>query len=254
LGQHFLVEPRVAQRIVEIAGVGPGDRVVEVGAGLGSLTVALARAGATVVAVELDRRMVAPLEEVVGPYGDAVRVVVADAVRAAWSALLEDVGPWTMVANLPYNVATPVVLRALDEEPRIERMLVMVQREVGERLAAKPGDEQFGAVSLHVSYHGRARVVRRVPRTVFWPRPNVESVLVSFERTAPPDVDREALLRLIRESFRQRRKTMRAALQRAGLDRGGAEALLERVGIAPNARPEELSLESFVRITTEIAE
>ena len=153
-----------------------------------------------------------------------------------------------MVANLPYNVAAPVVLRALDEEPRIERMLVMVQREVGERLAAKPGDEQFGAPSLHVAFHAEARVVRRVPPTVFWPRPNVESVLVSIQRHPARPVAHDEVLRVITEAFRQRRKTMRAALQRLGLGRTEAEALLAACGVEANARPEQLSLETFLAL------
>jgi 16S rRNA (adenine1518-N6/adenine1519-N6)-dimethyltransferase len=237
---------------VELAGVGPGDRVVEVGAGLGSLTVALARAGASVVAVELDRRLLPALEEVLRPYRDAAHVAVTDAMRASWAALLDGPGPWAMVANLPYNVATPVILRALDEEPRIARMMVMVQREVGERLAARPGDEQFGAVSVHVALHGEARVVRRVPPSVFWPRPNVESVLVSIERRDNGVFDHDRVMRVVAEAFRQRRKTMRAALQRLGVEQGRAEALLERCGVDPSARPEELSVDTFGAIAVEL--
>ena len=233
---------------MELAGVEPGERVVEVGAGFGSLTVALARAGASVVALELDRRLVPALEEVLRPYRDAVEVAVGDAMTVSWSAVLSEPGPWAMVANLPYNVAAPVVLRALDEEPRIERMLVMVQREVGERLAAKPGDEQFGAPSLHVAFHAEARVVRRVPPTVFWPRPNVESVLVSIQRHPARPVAHDEVLRVITEAFRQRRKTMRAALQRLGLGRTEAEALLAACGVEANARPEQLSLETFLAL------
>jgi 16S rRNA (adenine1518-N6/adenine1519-N6)-dimethyltransferase len=227
--------------------VGPGDRVLEVGAGLGSLTVALARAGARVVAVEVDRALVPALEAVIRPYASDVRVVVADMLEVAWSAVLgEEPGPWAMVANLPYNVAVPVVLRALDQEPRIDRMLVMVQREVGERLAAGPGNGQFGWVSLHVAFHAEARVVRRVPPTVFWPRPTVDSVLVSvLRRPPPPGVDRAALFTVIKESFAQRRKTMRAAMVRLGIGQTDAAEALAACGVAPSARPEELSLETF---------
>ena len=221
--------------------------MVEVGAGLGSLTVALAGAGAEeVVAVELDRRLVAPLAEVAGSL-PGVRIEVADAVTADWGEVLgRRPGSWKMVANLPYNVAVPVVMRALDTEPRIERLLVMVQREVGERLAARPGDEQYGAVSLRVAYRATAEVVRRVPRTVFWPQPNVDSVLVSMVRHAPPvAVEEEALWTVVREAFSQRRKTMRGALVRLGFQAERAGEALRSCEIDPRARPEELGLEAF---------
>jgi len=219
--------------------------VVEVGAGLGSLTVALARAGAHVVAVELDRALVPALEEALGPSA-SVRIEVADALRADWAELLDGPGPWKLVANLPYNVAVPVVLRTLELEPRIERLLVMVQREVGERLVAGPGEPQYGAVSLRVAYRAAASAVRRVPRTVFWPQPNVDSVLVSMVRHPPPvRIEGERLWPVVREAFGQRRKTMRNALVRLGLQRDEALALLERCGIANLARPEELGLPEF---------
>jgi 16S rRNA (adenine1518-N6/adenine1519-N6)-dimethyltransferase len=250
LGQHFLVDPAMARRIVELAGVGPGDRVVEVGAGLGSLTVALAAAGAPVTAVEIDRRLIPALTEVTAGL-PGVRVVQADAMTARWESILEGDGPWVLVATLPYNVATPVVLRFLQEEPRVERMLVMVQREVGERMAAGAGAEQFGAVSLRVAYHAEASLARRVPATVFWPVPTVESVLVRVERRRQPPVetDPEALFVVIDEAFAQRRKTMRGALVRLGVRPDGAAAMLQACGLDPRTRPEELSLEAFARVT-----
>lgn len=256
LGQNFLVEPRLAERIVQLAGVAAGDRVVEIGAGLGSLTVALAAAGARVVAVELDRSLVPALDEALGAAGVApeVRVVVADATRLDWSALLD--GPrWTMVANLPYSVAVPVVLRALEQEPRIERMLVMVQKEVGRRLAAAPGGAEYGAVSLRVAYRAEARVVRPVARSVFWPQPNVDSVLVSLARRPAPavDADEATLFEVIASSFAQRRKTMRNALVRMGVSRERAAALLEQCGVRPSARPEELGLAEFARLASALA-
>jgi 16S rRNA (adenine1518-N6/adenine1519-N6)-dimethyltransferase len=240
----------MARRIVELAAVGPDVRVLEVGAGLGSLTVALAATGAPVTAVEIDARLIPALTEVTAGL-PGVRVVRADAMRARWGSILEDDGPWVLVANLPYNVATSVVLRFLQEEPRVERMLVMVQREVGERLAARPGDEQFGAVSLRVAYHATASVARRVPATVFWPVPNVESALVRIERRERPPVatDPRALFAVIDEAFAQRRKTMRGALVRLGVEPGDAAAVLQACGIDPRMRPEELSLEAFAHLT-----
>jgi 16S rRNA (adenine1518-N6/adenine1519-N6)-dimethyltransferase len=249
LGQHFLIEPALATRIAELAEIGAGDHVVEVGAGLGSLTLALADTGADVVAVELDRVLVPALDESVGGRPN-VRIELGDALQVEWGELLPGPGPWVLVANLPYNVAVPVVMRALDEEPRIERFLVMVQREVGERLAAGPGDPEYGAVSVRVAYRCEAKVVRRVPPTVFWPRPNVESVLVSLGRRPPQvDVDEENLFRVIREAFAQRRKTMRNAVIRLGVQAADAARVLERAGVAANTRAEELDLFAFARLT-----
>ena len=250
LGQHFLVDPAMARRIVELAAVGPDDRVVEVGAGLGSLTVVLGAAGTPVTAVEIDRRLIPALAEVTAGL-PGVKVVQADAMTARWGSVLEGDGQWVLVANLPYNVATPVVLRFLQEEPRVRRMLVMVQREVGERLAARPGDDQFGAVSLRVAYHAEASVARRVPATVFWPVPNVESALVRIERRQGPPVDTDPrmLFAVVDEAFAQRRKTMRGALVRLGVGPGDAAGVLEGCGLDPRMRPEELSLEAFARLT-----
>jgi 16S rRNA (adenine1518-N6/adenine1519-N6)-dimethyltransferase len=232
--------------------VGPRDRVLEVGPGLGSLTVALAQTGAEVVAVEVDVRLIPALREALEGF-DRVRVVVDDAARADWGMILAG-EPWVMVANLPYNVAVPVVMRVLDEEPRIRRLLVMVQREVGERLAAGPGDEQYGAVSVRVAYRADARVVRAVARSVFWPRPNVDSVLVLMERRPPSvRVDEGALWAVIREAFAQRRKTIRSALVRLGMSRDAASQALSACGIGPQARPEELGLEAFACVADAFA-
>lgn len=245
LGQHFLIEPALARRIAELAEVGPKTHVLEVGAGLGSLTRALAEAGAFVLAVEMDRALIPALKETVEGF-DRVRVVDADALRADWSALLDRPGPWTMAANLPYNVAVPVVMRILENEPRVDRLLIMVQREVGERLAAGPGEPQFGALSLHVAYRAEARVLRKVSRTVFWPQPNVDSVLVSLIRRPPPvDVDEAALWTVIDGAFEQRRKAMRSATVRLGFGSEEAARALADCGIDPQTRPERLGLPEF---------
>jgi 16S rRNA (adenine1518-N6/adenine1519-N6)-dimethyltransferase len=244
LGQHFLADPNLGRRIVSLAGVGRGDRVVEVGAGLGSLTVALAEAGAEVLAVEVDRRIVPVLREVVAPFPN-VRVEVGDAVRMDWREVLKG-GPWKMVSNLPYNVAVPVVLEMLKTAPQVEELTVMVQREVGERLAAGPGDDQYGAVSARVAYHADARVLRRVRPSVFWPEPQVESVLVRMERRSPPvPTPEDELFRVVDEGFAQRRKTMRNALVRLGVPAARAAELLTGCGLDPNVRAEELGLAAF---------
>jgi 16S rRNA (adenine1518-N6/adenine1519-N6)-dimethyltransferase len=246
LGQNFLADPNTAQRIVRLAGVAAGDHVVEVGPGLGSLTVALAAAGARVTAVELDRHIVGALAEVVD--GLPVDVVVADGLTVDWSSLLAGAPRWSMVANLPYNVATSLVVRALECAPMVERFLVMVQREVGERLAAAPGSRTYGAVSVRVAYFAEAKVVGTVPPTVFVPRPKVDSALVQLvRRDAPPvDVpDVERMFTLVRAGFATRRKTLRRALSTALTD---PVAVLERAGIDPTARAETLSLDQWAAL------
>jgi 16S rRNA (adenine1518-N6/adenine1519-N6)-dimethyltransferase len=221
--------------------------ILEVGAGLGSLTVALAEAGAEVLAVEIDRRLLPALEEVTSGL-PGVRVVGEDAARTDWARLLGE-GRWRMASNLPYNVAVTVVLDLLKDAPAVDPMVVMVQREVGERLTAAPGDEAFGAVSLRVSYRAEAKLLRRVRPSVFWPEPQVESVLVRLTRRPPPvAVPEEALFRLVDAGFAQRRKTMVNALVRLGYERRAAASALDAAGLGPNVRAEELGLEDFARL------
>jgi 16S rRNA (adenine1518-N6/adenine1519-N6)-dimethyltransferase len=244
-GQNFVVDPNTVRRVARLAGVGPGDRVVEVGAGLGSLTLALAETGASVLAVEVDKRLVPVLYEVVAD-SPGVTVVEADAMTLDWSALL-GLGPWVLVANLPYNIGTPLVADLLDGVPAISRLLVMVQREVGERLVARPGSGAYGALSVKVSYWARGRLVGRVPPTVFYPAPAVDSVLVSLERRAVPavgpDVDPSWLFTLVTAGFGHRRKMLRRALEGLVTAEDFAAA-----GIRPEARAEELDVEAWGRL------
>jgi len=228
--------------------VGPGDRVVEVGAGLGSLTLALAGTGAEVLAIEFDRALISALREVVGDAPN-VRVIQADATRFDWTGEVGP-GPWTLCANLPYNVAVPVVLDVLERAPSAERLVVMVQREVGERFVAGPGDGRYGPTSVRVAYRARGALVRRVPREVFWPRPSVASVVVRLERLRRLAVsaDQERLWRIVDAGFAERRKTVRTAVVRLGVERGRADDFLAACGVSPRARAEELSLEDFARI------
>jgi 16S rRNA (adenine1518-N6/adenine1519-N6)-dimethyltransferase len=244
LGQHFVVDPNTVRRIARLAGVGPGDRVAEIGAGLGSLTLALAETGADVTAIEIDRHLVGMLREVVAERG--VEVVEGDARVLDWHALLGS-EPWRLVANLPYNVATPLVLELLEGVPQLRTMLVMVQEEVGQRLAAAPGDDAYGAVSAKVAYWATAKVVGRVPPTVFHPQPKVDSVLVAIERRSDLVVAEEArrrLFHLIERGFATRRKMLRRAL--AGEVPPEAFAAS---GIRPEARAEELSIDDWARLT-----
>jgi 16S rRNA (adenine1518-N6/adenine1519-N6)-dimethyltransferase len=247
LGQNFVADPNTVRRIAALAEVGPGDRVVEIGAGLGSLTLALAETGAEVTAIEVDRGLVAVLREVVAGLDD-VTVVEADAMRLDWTSSLAPHDGWTLVANLPYNVATPLVCDLLDEVPAISSMLVMVQREVAERLAAGPGSKQYGAVSVKVAYWADARVVGRVPATVFVPRPNVESALVRIDRHQPPDVDPSVLFGLVRDAFGHRRKMLRRSLA----DRV-TPAQFEIAGVSPEDRPERLGVDDWVRLADAVS-
>ena len=241
-GQNFVADPNTVRRIARLAGVGPGDRVVEIGAGLGSLTLALAETGASVTAVEVDRGLVPVLRTIVEPAG--VRVIEGDALTLDWGAVLGE-GSWTHVANLPYNVATPLVVELLERVPAIERMLVMVQAEVGERWASAAGTEAYGAVSVLVAYWATARVVGKVPASVFVPRPRVESVLVAIDRLAvpPTDVAYPRLKEVVRAGFGQRRKMLRRSL--AGTV---APEAFEAAGVDPAARAEELDIAAFGRL------
>jgi 16S rRNA (adenine1518-N6/adenine1519-N6)-dimethyltransferase len=254
LGQNFVADPNTVRRIARLAELEPGQKVVEIGAGLGALTLALAETGARVTAVEIDQHLLPVLRDQVEGHG--VRVVHADALTLDWSALLaeaddagdEKPGSWALVANLPYNVAVPVIVRVLDEAPAVASMLVMVQREVGERLAAGPGTKAYGAVSVKVAYHATARVVGRVPPAVFVPRPGVESVLVRIVRRQTVAVDPAAapadrLFSVVRAGFAHRRKMLRRALA----DIVDPDAFTA-AGIDPEARAEELTIEDWGRL------
>lgn len=215
---------------------------------MGSLTVALAATGADVLAIEFDRALLPALHESVGGAAN-VRVLAADVTKVDWVRAAGD-SPWILCANLPYNVSVPVVLDVLERAPAAERLVVLVQREVGERFVAGPGNEHYGPVSLRVAYRARGRLVRRVPRDVFWPRPTVASVLVRLDRLPHPavDVDESRLWRAVDAGFAERRKTIRSAIVRLGLDRGRADDLLRSCGVDPRDRAERLSLEAFASI------
>jgi 16S rRNA (adenine1518-N6/adenine1519-N6)-dimethyltransferase len=248
LGQNFVADPNTVRRIARLSGAGASSQVLEIGAGLGSLTLALAETGARVVAVETDRRVVPVLRSVVEPVG--VEVVEGDALSLDLAALLDQRGggTWSLVANLPYNVATPLVLRTLVEVPAVAHLLVMVQREVGERMAAAPGEPAYGSVSVRIAYFARAEVVGRVPASVFIPRPRVESVLVRLDRLPAPAVaasvvSYERLEAVVRAGFAQRRKMLRRSL--AGVVEPSA---FERAGVRPDARAEELGVAEWGRL------
>ena len=246
LGQNFVVDPNTVRRIARLANVGPGDRVVEIGAGLGSLTLALAETGAQVVAVETDRRLVPLLREVTGPHDGTVTVVHADARTMDWGALLEGAG-WHLVANLPYNIATSLVLTVLDGVPAVTDLLVMCQREAAERLAASPGSGAYGAVSVKVAVGADAELAGNVPPTVFFPRPEVESALVRITRRFPalPPELRSEIDRLVTTAFAHRRQMLRRTLRGAFHD---VDAALAEAEVDPTERPEQLGLAHWIRL------
>jgi 16S rRNA (adenine1518-N6/adenine1519-N6)-dimethyltransferase len=247
LGQNFLADPNTARRIARLANVEAGDRVLEIGAGLGSLTLALLEQDARVIALERDRKLRPVLEQVVAGRGD-VRVVTGDALDIDLDALLED-DRWRCVSNLPYNVATPVVVRLLEEVSSVVAALVMVQREVGDRLVASPGSGAYGAVSVRVAYYAHAKIVGVVPRTVFVPAPKVDSALVELVRRDSPPVDvpsRDRLFELVRAGFAHRRKMLRRTLPAVLGDR--TQRVLDEAAVDPRARPESLGLTEWAAL------
>jgi 16S rRNA (adenine1518-N6/adenine1519-N6)-dimethyltransferase len=253
LGQNFVVEQGTVRRIAALAAPGPGDVVLEVGPGLGSLTLALLEAGpAAIVAVEIDRVLADELPRTLAEraQGRAGRVTVinADALRVGERDL--PAAPTMLVANLPYNVAVPVVLHLLAAVPALARGLVMVQAEVADRMCAAPGSRVYGAPSVKVAWYAAARPAGTVPRTVFWPAPNVDSRLVAFARHDPPSsaASREEVFALVDAAFGQRRKTLRAALAGWAGSAPEAERLLRAAGIDPSARGESLSVAEFARL------
>lgn len=252
MGQNFVVDPQMIERIVTLARVGEGDHVVEVGPGVGSLTTGLVRAGADVVALEKDRSLLPALAEVLAdaPGRGGVRVVEGDALAVDWSELLAGHDEWVLVANLPYNVAVPIVLSVLATAPMVRRALVMVQREVGERLVAGPGGRTVGIPSIKVAWYASARIVASVPPEVFVPRPRVTSALVELERRPAPrdDVAARDVFDLVDRAYGQRRKMLRSTLG----DRVDAEAF-ERAGVDPTERPEQLDVGRWAALASAIA-
>jgi 16S rRNA (adenine1518-N6/adenine1519-N6)-dimethyltransferase len=243
LGQNFVGDPNTVRRIARLADVGAGDRVVEIGPGLGSLTLALLETGASVTAIEMDRFLVPILRKIVEPEG--ATVIQADALEVDWHEVLGDEPGWVLVANLPYNVATPLVLQVLADAPMIDRLLVMVQREVGERFAAAPGKKAFGAVTIKVAWSATASIAGKVPPTVFVPPPKVDSALVMLRRHADAGdaTERDAVFRLVEAGFATRRKMLRNTL--AGLV---DDECFEVAGVKPTARAEELDLAAWRRL------
>lgn len=251
LGQNFVHDPNTVRRIVSTAGVSTEDVVLEVGPGLGSLTLGLLPAVRAVTAVEVDPALAELLPRTVAERApslcDQLRVVRADALRVLAADFPE--APTALVANLPYNVAVPVVLHLLTELPSLRHGLVMVQAEVADRLAASPGGRDYGVPSVKAAWFAKVRRAGSVPRGVFWPVPGVGSGLVSFSRVDPPSsAPRAEVFRVVDQAFAQRRKTLRAALRNWAGSAGRAEELLREAGIDPASRGERLRVEDYARL------
>jgi len=251
-GQNFVVDANTVRRIVRLAGVSDNDVVLEVGPGLGSLTLGLLAAGARVVAVEIDPVLAAALPRTVTAHrpadADRLTVLAADALRV--TALPDE--PTALIANLPYNVAVPIVLNLLQAFPSIQRGLVMVQAEVADRLVAPPGSRTYGVPSVKFAWYARGERAGSVPASVFWPVPRVESGLVSFERHPAPQstATRAEVFACIDAAFAQRRKTLRAALAGWAGSASAAEQVLLSAGVDPSARGEALDVVAFARIAS----
>lgn len=255
-GQNFVIDPGTVRKIVREAGVSEGDRVLEVGPGLGSLTLALLEVGARVTAVEIDPSVAERLPQTIAEYmPQAVErfdVVNADALTITPETMPKLDEPFALVANLPYNVATPIVLTLLERFPQLNKFLVMVQKEVAERLAAGPGSKIYGTPSVKLAWYGTSHIAGTIGRNVFWPAPNVDSALIYFERYPQDSVEgarmndeqlRKEVFALIDAAFGQRRKTLHAVLRKRV-----PEGTFERAGIDPTRRGETLTIDEFVRL------
>ena len=249
-GQNFVSDPNTVRRIARMANVGPHDHVVEIGAGLGSLTLALAETGARITAIEIDHGIAPVLRDVVKDLPN-VSVVVGDALELDWNEIIPPGSKAVVVANLPYNVATPLVADLLDAIPQISRFVVMVQKEVALRLASSVGSSDYGAISVKVAYWATARALGDVPPSVFIPRPKVTSSIIEITRRETPAVGPhiapQQLFKVIRTGFGQRRKMLRRSLAAIATPENFALA-----GVSPEARPEELDVHQWGRLASEI--
>lgn len=248
LGQNFVIDANTVRRIVKASGVTAGESVVEVGPGLGSLTLGLLEVGASVVAVEIDNRLAGQLPITVAELQPDAKLTVILQDAMTITALPE--APTALVANLPYNISVPVLLHFLEHFAGIDKAMVMVQAEVGQRIAAEPGSKIYGSPSLKAAWYGRWSTAGQVSRQVFWPVPNVDSILVRFARADQPgtEAERVATFSLIDAAFQQRRKMLRQSLSVVLGSSGAASERLEAAGIAPTARGEELTVLDFLRV------
>lgn len=251
-GQNFLIDERVLTKIINGAGITAADEVLEIGPGIGTLTQALCEAAGRVRAVEIDRELIPILEETLSDY-DNVDIINADVLELDLRELFS--GPFKVVANLPYYITTPIVMKLLESDAPVESVTVMVQKEVAERMQAAPGSKEYGALSLAVAYHAEAEVVANVPPNCFIPRPDVSSAVIRLKKRQEPPVrpsDKDFMFRLIKAAFAQRRKTLQNALSNdasLGLSKEAVETALRDLGLDVRIRGERLSLSDFAELS-----
>lgn len=256
-GQNFLIDPHVLEKIVEAAGIGPDDFVLEIGPGIGTMTQYLCEHAGKVMAVEIDRKLMEILEETLSAY-DNVTVVNEDILKLDIAKIAEEENngkPIKVVANLPYYITTPIIMELFESKVPLDSVTVMVQKEVAERMQAEPGTKEYGALSLAVQYYAEAEIVANVPPNCFMPRPNVGSAVIRLtcHKTSPVEVlDEKFLFRVIRASFNQRRKTLQNGLGNDAslpINKTQAAEALEEMGLSATIRGETLSLEDFARLS-----
>ncbi|MSV25872.1 16S rRNA (adenine(1518)-N(6)/adenine(1519)-N(6))-dimethyltransferase RsmA [Selenomonas sp. WCA-380-WT-3B 3/] len=255
LGQNFLIDAGIVQGIVDAAQIHPGDHVLEIGPGIGTLTQGLAEAGADVTAVELDKKLPAVLAETLKAY-DRVRIVPGDILKVDIPALMGQ-EPFKVVANLPYYITTPILMTLLERRLPITMMVTMVQKEVAERMTARPGSRSYGALSVAVQYYTEPEIVLNVPPRSFIPAPEVDSVVIACRVRSVPAVkvsEEKMFFRVVRAAFGQRRKTLANALRGGGFPKEQVRAAMERAQMDPQRRGETLSLEEFGRLADAFAE
>ncbi len=250
LGQNFLIDAGIVQGIVDAAEIEPGEKVLEVGPGIGTLTQGLAEAGAQVTAVELDKKLPAVLAETLKAYPN-VTIVPGDILKVNIPEIMGK-GTFKVVANLPYYITTPIIMALLERHLPVERLVTMVQKEVAERMVAKPDSKTYGALSVAVQYYTEPEIVLNVPPRSFIPAPEVMSVVIACKVRETPAVqvqDEKMFFRVVKASFGQRRKTLSNALKGGGFPKEQVRDAMEKAGLNPTRRGETLSLEEFGRLS-----
>lgn len=258
LGQNFLIDDNIVDKIVAGAGIGPGDKIIEVGPGIGTLTREMASRAQNLMAVEIDKNLIPILEDTLGDY-DNVKIVNKDIIKADIRGLIDENlggGPVKLVANLPYYITTPIIMRFLEENINVTDIVVMVQKEVAERMNAQPGGKDFGALSVAVQYYCDTEIVAKVPRHLFVPQPNVDSIVIALrvrpERKYKVD-DEDLYFKVVKAAFGQRRKTLLNSISSMGnLAKDQVKEALEEAGIDPKRRGETLSLDEFAILSNVI--
>ena len=258
LGQNFLIDDNIVDKIVAGAGIGPSDKIIEVGPGIGTLTREMASRAGALMAVEIDKNLIPILTDTLGDY-ENVKIVNEDIIKADIRGLIDenlDGGPVKLVANLPYYITTPIIMRFLEEDINVTDIVVMVQKEVAERMNAQPGGKDFGALSVAVQFYCDTEIVAKVPRHLFVPQPNVDSIVIAL-RVRPERkyrVDSEDLFfKVVKAAFGQRRKTLLNSIASMGnLSKDMVKETLEEAGIDPKRRGETLSLDEFAILSNVI--